>query len=108
MSSNKFGTYKSIGGNKYLCNADTAVRWTFLGYGVYILPDGREIVFNRHYEPLWYRNGKHGQIMPADPTERIGSEKGSETIFFYNDATPNKCIAALRGMAKWLQKEKND
>jgi hypothetical protein len=58
--------------------------WTPLGdrlpYGIWFCADGREVLFNRHYKPIWERTGKF--VEPAKADEWV------EFVFqgwFYND-----------------------
>jgi hypothetical protein len=52
-------------------------------YGVFNLSDGREILFDRNYTPLWERLA-NGTVQCADPLE---TPRGNET-FFFNDNPP--------------------
>lgn len=53
-----------------------------LPYGLWRCADGREVLFNRAYKPLWSRI--NGEVEQADPTERVqGIEEQS---FFFDDA----------------------
>lgn len=56
-------------------------------YGMYKCNNGREVLFNREYQPIWTRNKEKGEIAEqADPKEWI---KFKEQLWFYNDfATP--------------------
>jgi hypothetical protein len=44
--------------------------YAHLPYGIWICADGREVLFNRAYTPIWQR--RPGQTAePADPSERV-------------------------------------
>lgn len=60
-------------------------RRTALPYGLWTCADGREILFNRRYTPIWQRH--EGVVRPADPEEWIfWTTQG----WFYNDGTPRR------------------
>jgi hypothetical protein len=64
---------------------DTPLR-TFLlrlsmPYGMYICNDGREVLFNREYQPIWSRSDC--KVKQASPNEYIERTK---QIWFYNDS----------------------
>jgi hypothetical protein len=54
-----------------------------LPYGMWTCEDGREVLFNRDYQPIWSRNINH-QPIANDPEEWI-KWKGQK--WFYNDST---------------------
>lgn len=72
-----------------------------LPYGLWTCADGREVLFNRWYSPIWQRM-PGGPAEPADPGERIPYASQS---WFYTDADPPwqkkatlaKCEEVLRG-----------
>ena len=68
-----------------------------LPYGVWKCADGREVLFNRQYEPLWQRH--HGEIALADPKEWVRSVS---EVFFYNDLqhADEALIARLTGIVQ--------
>jgi len=39
------------------------IRRCTLPYGCWTCADGREVLFNRHYQPIWQRH--HGVVTPA-------------------------------------------
>lgn len=53
-----------------------------LPYGRWRCADGREVLFNRAYEPLWSRI--NGEVVQADPGERVQGIE--EQLFFFDDA----------------------
>lgn len=55
-----------------------------LPYGKWRCADGREVLFNRYYQPMWHRLPGE-QASAADPAERV--QKKSEE-WFYTDANP--------------------
>lgn len=42
---------------------------TCLPYGLWTCEDGREVIFNRDYRPIWQRNG--GSAWEADSREQV-------------------------------------
>lgn len=56
-------------------------RWNDLPYGKWTCVDGREVLFNRCYEPIWQRK-PGGDPAPADPTEWIHWQRQE---WFYRD-----------------------
>lgn len=56
-------------------------RWETLPYGMWTCADGREVLFNRHYQPIWQR--VNGTVSPADSTEWVSWTKQH---WFYLDA----------------------
>jgi hypothetical protein len=69
-----------------------------LPYGCWVCEDGREVLFNRFYEPIWQRRG--GNAEPADCHERVGHARQS---WFYTDADCEKAkrTKAIAGLAGW-------
>ena len=71
-----------------------------LPYGIWTCQDGREILFNREYQPIWQR---HNDKLPmqADPKEWIQFSKSQK--WFYDDlkppmespATRKKCLEII-------------
>ena len=67
-----------------------------LPYGKWICSDGREVLFNRFYEPIWQRRPQE-KPAPADPHERV---PWSAQEWFYDDThgarqRTNRAKAAL-------------
>ena len=58
------------------------LRWTVLPYGKWTCADGREVLFNRRYQPIWQR--QQSITFPADPAERVPFVQQE---WFYNDGT---------------------
>src|SRR5690242_3214393 len=46
-----------------------------LPYGVWLCEDGRVVLFNRRYEPIYERPAEGGPVRPADRTEWICARK---------------------------------
>lgn len=63
-----------------------------LPYGVWCDAAGREVLFNRDYQPLWNRS-PNGVVSPADPAEQV--EKTDQRWFFTDDNPPWKDKATL-------------
>jgi len=89
--------YISPGGSRYLAPAPWFIRRALLPYGRWTCQDGREVLFNRFYEPIWQRQPS-GIVEAADGREWvkfIGEE------WFYSDrdetetAKRSKAIPAL-------------
>ena len=57
----------------------------YLPYGKWTCADGREILFNRWYQPLWQKH--RGRVTPADPNEWIDYTRQD---YFYDDGTPRR------------------
>jgi hypothetical protein len=63
-----------------------------LPYGLWRCGDGRQVLFNRWYQPIFERRG--GEVRAADPTEWI--DNIIEETWFYYDATPPwRCVQSL-------------
>ena len=68
-------------------------------YGKWTCADGREVLFNRYYNPIWSRS-PNGTVTEADPAERIPFV---HQIWFYTPKNPpwyssrtlKKCEAIL-------------
>ena len=56
--------------------------WKCYPYGKWTCADGREVLFNRGYKPIFSRYD--GQVVEADADEHINFEKQE---WFYNDTT---------------------
>ena len=52
-----------------------------LPYGKWTCADGRQVVFNRDYTPIFQRLPS-GQVIPADPTEWV---RWIAQVWFYED-----------------------
>jgi hypothetical protein len=57
------------------------LRRIFLPYGQWTCPDGRVVLFNRGYRPIWERLAD-GTVRPADGTECV---RFSQQEWFYTD-----------------------
>jgi hypothetical protein len=68
-----------------------------LPYGMYICADGREVLFDRGYRPLWSRR-PGGEIEPADPHEWIHFKR---QIWFYNYGQKDKMARSKAALAEW-------
>ena len=47
------------------------IRWQLLPYGMLTCADGRTVLFNRRYKPIWQRTGLGEAAVPADPEEWV-------------------------------------
>lgn len=74
-------------------------RWKNLPYGRWTCPNGRQVLFDRRYHPMWQRQ-PNGSVTPADPAERISF---IHEEWFYEDATPelDKHRNALAALSAW-------
>jgi hypothetical protein len=73
------------------------VRQALLPYGMWRCADGRELLYNRFYEPIWQRTG--GTVTAADPKEHVLSI--IHRSWFYEDRTVDKRSAGLAALAAW-------
>jgi hypothetical protein len=73
-------------------------RWTMLPYGCWVCEDGREVLFNRFYEPIWQRRG--GDAKPADCHERV---EHARQLWLYSDRDGEKAkrTKAISALSKW-------
>jgi hypothetical protein len=55
-----------------------------LPYGIWTCADGRQVLFNRRYQPMWQRMPGE-QASEANPDERIPFERQE---WLYSDADP--------------------
>lgn len=71
-----------------------------LPYGKWTCEDGREVLFNRRYKPIWQRRDGEAAT-PGDPNERV---KFTKEEWFYSDEnapwldknTRQRCEAELK------------
>lgn len=76
----------SRNGTEWTCSKSEFHRRNDLPYGKWTCADGREVLFNRFYEPIFDR--KPGMpVIQANPAEWIGYRKMEH---FYQDATPER------------------
>lgn len=82
----------------YSTNVSRKIRWR-LPYGVWTCTDGREVLFDRRYDPIAERS-PDAQPALLSPSLRISWLSHS---WFYSDATPerDKARAALKVLADW-------
>lgn len=70
-------------------------------YGVWTCPDGREVLFNRWYEPLWQRGP--GDVPPtaADPREWVEFQR--QTWFYNGEIRTDlaKIAAGVAALTSW-------
>jgi hypothetical protein len=74
-------------------------RWNEMPYGVWRAKDGREVLFNRFYEPIWARAASGASPEPAALDQRnIG-----KSVWFYNDghSDAEKVRRAAAVMTEW-------
>ena len=91
--------YFSRTGSQLWTSRSAFARWNDLPYGIWTCPDGREVLFNRFYEPIWQRRTPGSDPEAADPFERVPYEKQA---WFYNDGTRDKAAHAKAALAGWL------
>lgn len=68
-----------------------------LPYGIWTCEDGREVLFNRFYEPILQRR-PGGPVEPATPGEWVRWKRQS---WFYDDGTKDKVGAAEAALQAW-------
>jgi hypothetical protein len=62
--------YTSRNGDRLMTTPSIFRRWNDLPYGIWTCADGREVLFNRFYEPLWERSPAFA-ARAANPAERV-------------------------------------
>lgn len=89
----------SRGGKKFHATKQDFALRNDLPYGVWLCENGREVLFNRFYEPLFERRGE--KVREADPQEWV--EGVLQKSFFYRDETPDKekREAATKALLDW-------
>lgn len=87
----------SRGGRTLISSPAEFKRWNDLPYGIWTCEDGREVLFNRFYEPIWQRP-PDGMPQPADPKEWVSFVKQE---WFYSDTTRLKAKAGKNALAAW-------
>lgn len=95
------GEYVSRKGRQVFVSRDEFKRMNELSYGIWECEDGRQVLFNRFYEPIYER--RPGEpARPADPHERIG--RAYQRWFYIDDARSerDKMAAARRALDEWL------
>ena len=78
-----------------------SIRWDMLPYGVWTSADGRQVLFNRRYHPIWQRDTA-GNVKVADADERV---EWKTQNYFYNDGTPNMARLAIRAYETFTGEE---
>jgi hypothetical protein len=73
---------------------------SYLPYGKWTCADGREVLFNRAYKPIWQR--RNGRVEIADAREWVKDIQGEE--WFFNDLTAPWEGYTARGCRKTLLK----
>lgn len=78
------------------------VRRMFMPYGWWETDTGREVLFNRFYEPIWQRHPGigGGAPMPADPKEWVAGIVGQHWVY-RDDAERLMRRAALAKLIEW-------
>ena|SRR5215469_14611719 len=70
-----------------------------LPYGIWICPDGRMVLFNRFYEPIWQRYpGRNPE--PADPYEWV-QWKDQKWLYDDNVRDKQKTARGEAALAAW-------
>lgn len=73
------------------------IRWCLLPYGKWKCEDGREVLFNRRYRPIWQKTSD-SVVSVADPDEWVSF---MATEHFYNDGTNDKAGAGVQAFEKF-------
>lgn len=68
-------------GHQLSCSWPEFVVWFYYPYGMWTCDDGREVLFNRAYQPIWERKGS-GTAAPAQLDERV---KWSKQQWIYDE-----------------------
>lgn len=73
----------------------------FMPYGLWVCANGREVLFDRQYRPLFERPAAGEPAVVADVCEWVMEIKGTER--FYSDGTPEpeKRKRAIAALQKW-------
>ena len=74
--------FTTPGGRKYYGPRSVFRRRAFYPYGQWICADGRQILFNRNYEPIWTRKCEGAPAERTDPREWVRFVK---QFWFYDD-----------------------
>jgi hypothetical protein len=88
----------SQGGRPLVASRQEFYRWAALPYGSWICQDGRIVLFNRFYEPIWQKIGN--EVSRADPKEWIMGV--AVEVFFYHDGMRGRTQKALAELEKFL------
>jgi hypothetical protein len=86
---------------RFFLDKPEAGRWHNLPYGMWTCADGREVLFNRSYKPIWQR--RPDQLAErADLNEWVKEIKKQE--WFYDDITPEgrKKALATAALVKFI------
>jgi hypothetical protein len=88
--------YKSLNGQLRWGTEKEMLFRCYLPYGIWTCDDGREVMFNRFYEPIWER--ANGVTTIANPKERI---PWRNQMWFFADGNPpwynrNSLLVCLR------------
>jgi hypothetical protein len=84
----------SRNGHRFLAPPKVFNRWNDLPYGVWTTRTGRQVLFNRFYEPIWQREPDKPPE-PADAAEWVKEIVNQQ--WFYGDE--NKTEASMRRAA---------
>ena len=78
-----------------------AVRVNDLPYGCWTTAEGREVLFNRGYTPIWERWGEGKPAYPADPREYVMEITNKR--WFYNDghSEEEKWKRGVAALSEW-------
>lgn len=87
----------SRGGQRCLTSRGEFDVMNNLPYGAWTCADGREVLFNRFYEPIWQRS-PGAEPTEADPKERV---RFIAQRWFYTDHTKAKRPAGKAALAAW-------
>jgi hypothetical protein len=92
--------YATRGGRAIFTSLSEFRRRHDLPYGKWTCADGREVLFNRFYEPIWQRR-PDGAPEPADAREWVGYKT---QVWFYNDGhrEPQKVARGKAALTDWL------
>jgi hypothetical protein len=85
--------------NKRPSKKSREYRWQLLPYGLWTCADGRQVLFNRRYRPL-YQRSPNGVVSSADPSERV---PWKDELWFYSSPSSEqeKRRNAIKALNDW-------
>ena len=93
------GKFLSVTGREWFCTGQEMRRMDDCAYGKWTCDDGREVLFNRFYEPIWQRL-PDGVVLPADRKEWV---KWNKQEWFYDVGTKElqKFKKGMKALIAW-------
>lgn len=88
------------GRDRIFATARDFQRWNDIAYGMWTTKDGREVLFNRFYEPIWERrNG--AAASRADGTEWVADIVAAVNFYKDGHTEKEKRERGLAVMRRW-------